>query len=231
MCSPEKSAHCRYLTHEHACHAFFGPHVYGAIARSRSIWINITSGSGFGLIWIRSGLGECTFCVDIRGVSRILGKGVFKLINNSYNTLGAVATKQGILLATITHHDIVPASNLTCLLPKRTIYGRLKCFISITYKLVSLQGGARAPKAPPPPLNTPLEVLKPDSIQFNAHWVSSVDRPLDMGGKLQCMQAPQEQGGDYSDLLTTEHECITALTRPHGTGRRAILLLEEYKNY
>ena len=71
--------------------------------------------------------------------------------------LGAVATKQGILLATIAHYDIVPASYFTCLLPKRTIYGRLKCFISITYKLVmSLQGGARAPKAPPPPLNTPL---------------------------------------------------------------------------
>ena len=52
--------------------------------------------------------------------------------------LGAVATKQGILLATITHYDIVPASYLTCLLPKRTIYGRLNCFISITYKLVSL---------------------------------------------------------------------------------------------
>ena len=48
--------------------------------------------------------------------------------------LGAVA----ILLATITHYGIVPASYLTCLLPKRTIYGRLKCFISITYKLVSL---------------------------------------------------------------------------------------------
>ena len=32
--------------------------------------------------------------------------------------LGAVATKQGILLATITHYDIVPASYLTCLLPK-----------------------------------------------------------------------------------------------------------------
>ena len=31
--------------------------------------------------------------------------------------LGAVATKQGILLATITHYDIVPASYLTCLLP------------------------------------------------------------------------------------------------------------------
>ena len=52
--------------------------------------------------------------------------------------LGAVAAKQGILLATITHYDIVLASYLTCLLPQRTIYGRLKCFISITYKLVSL---------------------------------------------------------------------------------------------
>ena len=68
--------------------------------------------------------------------------------------LGAVATKQGILLATITHYNIVPASYLTCVLSKRTIYDKLKCFISITYKLVSLHGGARAPKAPP--LNTPL---------------------------------------------------------------------------
>ena len=39
--------------------------------------------------------------------------------------LGAVATKQGILLATI-HYDIVPASYLTCLLLKSTIYGMLK---------------------------------------------------------------------------------------------------------
>ena len=52
--------------------------------------------------------------------------------------LGAVATKQGILLATIAHYDIVPASYFTCLLPKGAIYGRLKCFISNTYKLVSL---------------------------------------------------------------------------------------------
>ena len=46
----------------------------------------------------------------------ILGKGVLKLINNSQNIimLGAVATKQGIQLATITHYDIVPASYLTC---------------------------------------------------------------------------------------------------------------------
>ena len=64
--------------------------------------------------------------------------------------LGAVATKQGILLATTTHYDIVPASYLTCLLPKRTIYGKLKCFISITYKLVSLQGVLEHPKHPPP---------------------------------------------------------------------------------
>ena len=46
--------------------------------------------------------------------------------------LGAVATKQGILLATITHYDIVPASYLTCLLPQSTIYGMLKRFNSIT---------------------------------------------------------------------------------------------------
>ena len=52
--------------------------------------------------------------------------------------LGAVATKQGILLATITHYDIVPASYLTCLLPKSTIYGMLMRFISITSKLVGL---------------------------------------------------------------------------------------------
>ena len=46
--------------------------------------------------------------------------------------LGAVATKQGILLATITYYNIVPASYLTCLLPKSTIHGMLKHFISIT---------------------------------------------------------------------------------------------------
>ena len=81
--------------------------------------------------------------------------------------LGAVATKQGILLATITHYDIVPASYLTCLLPNiAPLYGRLKCFISITYKLVSLgthltkgtlvgRGVLEHPKPPPPPKYTP----------------------------------------------------------------------------
>ena len=62
--SPEKRAHCRYLTHECACHALFGPHAQRAIARSRSIQIETTSGSGLGLIWIRSRLGECAFSVD-----------------------------------------------------------------------------------------------------------------------------------------------------------------------
>ena len=71
--------------------------------------------------------------------------------------LGAVATKQGILLATITHHDIVPASNLTCLLPKRTIYGRLKCLISLTSWWV-YRGVLEHPKNPPP-LNTPLHTV------------------------------------------------------------------------
>ena len=46
--------------------------------------------------------------------------------------LGVVATKQGILLETITHYDIDPTSYLICLLPEITVYGRLKCFISIT---------------------------------------------------------------------------------------------------
>ena len=46
--------------------------------------------------------------------------------------LGAVATKQGNLLATITHYNIVPASYLTFLLPKSTIYSMLKRVISIT---------------------------------------------------------------------------------------------------
>ena len=81
--------------------------------------------------------------------------------------VSAVATKQGILLATITHHDIVPASYLTCLLPKRTIYGRLKYFISITYKLVSLgthltRGtlvGRGCSSTQSTPLNTPLVVV------------------------------------------------------------------------
>ena len=87
VCSPEKRAHCQYSTHECACHAIFGPHVQRAIARSRSIRIETTSGSGLGLIRIGSGLGECAFSVD---------------------------------------------------------------------------------------------ALKPDSIRFNVHWVSSVDRPLDI---------------------------------------------------
>ena len=76
--------------------------------------------------------------------------------------LGAVATKQGILLATTTHYDIVPASYLTCLLPKSTIYGMLKRFIrswwvignafkecSLVCSLVG-RGVLEHPKHPPP---------------------------------------------------------------------------------
>ena len=72
---------------EHAHHALFGPHAQGAIARSSSIRIETTCGSGLGLIRIGSGLDECAFSVN---------------------------------------------------------------------------------------------ALKPDSIRFNAHWVSSVNRPLDL---------------------------------------------------
>ena len=50
--------------HKHACHALFGPHTQRAIARSSSIQIKTTSGSGLGLIRIGSGLGECAFSVD-----------------------------------------------------------------------------------------------------------------------------------------------------------------------
>ena len=50
--------------HERACHALFGPHTQCAIAWSSSIRIKTTSGSGLGLFQIRSGLGECAFCVD-----------------------------------------------------------------------------------------------------------------------------------------------------------------------
>ena len=49
---------------ERACHALFGSHVQGTIARSSSIWIETTSGSGLGLIRIGSGLGECAFSVN-----------------------------------------------------------------------------------------------------------------------------------------------------------------------
>ena len=78
--------------------------------------------------------------------------------------LGAIATKQGILLATITHYDIVPASYLTCLLPKSIIYAYMVGLSVLLASLRSLwvrhsfsyimvlwlEGGARAPKAPSP---------------------------------------------------------------------------------
>ena len=51
--------------HKCACHALFGPHAQRAITRSRSIRIEATSGSGLGLIQIRSGLGEYAFIVDV----------------------------------------------------------------------------------------------------------------------------------------------------------------------
>ena len=50
--------------HERACHALFGPYAQHTIAWLSSIWIKTTSGSGLGLIRIRSGLGECAFSVD-----------------------------------------------------------------------------------------------------------------------------------------------------------------------
>ena len=45
-------------------HALFGPYAQCAIARSSSIRIETTSGSGVGLIRIGSGLSECAFSVD-----------------------------------------------------------------------------------------------------------------------------------------------------------------------
>ena len=87
QCVAQRSALTVSSRHECARHALFGPYAQRAIARSSSIRIETTSGSGLGLIRIGSGLGECAFSVD---------------------------------------------------------------------------------------------ALKPDSIRFNAHWVSSVDRPLDM---------------------------------------------------
>ena len=64
QCVAGRSALTVGSQHEHACHALFGPHVQRAIARSSSIQIETTSGSGLGLIQTRSGLGECTFSVD-----------------------------------------------------------------------------------------------------------------------------------------------------------------------
>ena len=43
----------------------FGLHAQSAIVRSNSIWIETISGSGLGLIWIESGLGEFPFSVNM----------------------------------------------------------------------------------------------------------------------------------------------------------------------
>ena len=52
QCVAQRSALTVGSRHERACHALFGPHAQGAIARSSSIRIKTTSGSGSGLIWI-----------------------------------------------------------------------------------------------------------------------------------------------------------------------------------
>ena len=63
VCSPEKHVHSVFDTQVCMPH-LFGPHAQHAIEWSRSIRIKTTSGSGLGLIWIRSGLGKCAFSVD-----------------------------------------------------------------------------------------------------------------------------------------------------------------------
>ena len=64
QCVAQRSALTVGSRHECARHALFGPYAQRAIARSISIRIEITSGSGLGLIRIGSGLGECAFSVD-----------------------------------------------------------------------------------------------------------------------------------------------------------------------
>ena len=64
QCVAQRSALTVSSWHERACHALFGPYAQCVIARSSSIQIKTTSRSGLGLIWIRSGLGECAFSVD-----------------------------------------------------------------------------------------------------------------------------------------------------------------------
>ena len=61
QCVAQRSA---LTVDERTRHALFGPYAQRAIARSSSIRIETTSGSGLGLIRIGSGLGECAFSVD-----------------------------------------------------------------------------------------------------------------------------------------------------------------------
>ena len=61
QCVAQRSA---LTVDERTRHALFGPYAQRAIARSSSIRIKTTSGSGLGLIRIGSGLGECAFSVD-----------------------------------------------------------------------------------------------------------------------------------------------------------------------
>ena len=61
QCVAQRSA---LTVDERTRHALFGPYAQRAIARSSSIRIKTTSGSGLGLIQIGSGLGECAFSVD-----------------------------------------------------------------------------------------------------------------------------------------------------------------------
>ena len=61
QCVAQRSA---LTVDERTRHALFGPYAQRAIARSSSIQIETTSGSGLGLIWIGSGLGECAFSVN-----------------------------------------------------------------------------------------------------------------------------------------------------------------------
>ena len=61
QCVAQRSA---LTVDERTRHALFGPYAQRAIARSSSIRIETTSGSGLGLIRIGSELGECAFSVD-----------------------------------------------------------------------------------------------------------------------------------------------------------------------
>ena len=59
QCVVQRSALTVGSQHERARHAFFSLYAQSAIARSSSIRIKTTSGSGLGLIRIGSGLGKC----------------------------------------------------------------------------------------------------------------------------------------------------------------------------
>ena len=64
LCVARRSALTVGNRHERACHTVFGPHAQRAMARSSSIRIETTSGSGLRLIRIGFGLGECTVSVN-----------------------------------------------------------------------------------------------------------------------------------------------------------------------